>query len=627
MLAIVLLATTAIYWPGLHGPFVLDDFNALRPVENWLRDDQGWLVTLFPVESIVFSRPVSMASFMLSMALGGSGPFPLKLGNLLVHLACGILVFWLLWRCLRLDSRLSAISQPLALLAATIWLLHPLHVSTVLYAVQRMAQLSTLFTLASVIIYLVGRQYLSDDRTLAARSFLFVLFPMLMLLGLLSKQNAAIAGFLCLALELAYYSESRSLPHRAEIKVFFSAFVIMPMLAAAALLVFRPHVFLAGYADWDFTLSQRLLTQPRALVDYIGMWLVPRGPAMGLYTDAYPVSIGLLSPPTTLVSLTVLTAVSAIAVAARRKAPSVFAGWFFFLAAHCVESTFLPLEMYYEHRNYLPSVGLLLAAFGALSFLFLPKSAFHSQKKGHLFLRITAFALVAVLAFSTFGRVLIWQSEDAMLAQGTRQHPESLRVKLDRVSLGLRTDRPEAAVAVLQPLLQSTNPRHRLVARMDLIAIDCWRGRDPDISGIADAVADTQDPLTLPEVHVVKLLSTHVRQGNCAQHALAFAHAFEDMLDRAPTQPESMSNKYGIRLLTAETYARAGRWQDAQRQLEIAWTASGDLPVGNFLTKVYWRNGLHDEARKVYAELLNRTRSFDTTGQRELAALRRMMAP
>jgi hypothetical protein len=89
-----------------------------------------------------------MASFLLSTALGGYNPFAFKLGNLVVHLACGIAGWQVLRRALALDKHLAARADMVAALLVALWLLHPLNVSTVLYAVQRMAQLSTLFALA-----------------------------------------------------------------------------------------------------------------------------------------------------------------------------------------------------------------------------------------------------------------------------------------------------------------------------------------------------------------------------------------------------------------------------------------------------------------------------------------------
>src|SRR5690606_27089405 len=127
----------------------------------------------------LLARPVSMASFMLSAWLGGGiEAFPFKLGNLIVHLLCGVLGWWILRRLLQLDARLAQRADTWALFAAAIWLVHPLQVSTVLYVVQRMAQLATLFTLASVAVYLIARQQLDDRRTWQSRAGLFLLFPL-----------------------------------------------------------------------------------------------------------------------------------------------------------------------------------------------------------------------------------------------------------------------------------------------------------------------------------------------------------------------------------------------------------------------------------------------------------------
>src|SRR5690606_28740337 len=75
------------------------------------------------------------------------------------------------------------------------------------------------------------------------------------------------------------------------------------------------------------------------------------------------------SPPSTAVSILALAIASALAVVVRKRAPGIFVGWFFFLAAHLVESSFLPLELYFEHRNYLPALGLSIAFVGGSAYL------------------------------------------------------------------------------------------------------------------------------------------------------------------------------------------------------------------------------------------------------------------
>ena len=141
VLLLALLATVASYWTGLHGPFLFDDPGNLEPVRLWLAGKLSLAEVILPQPSLIYSRPVSMASFVLTALISGDSGFGFKLGNLLVHLACGVLGYAVLRQALRLDARLAQHASLLAALIAAIWLLHPLHASTVLYAVQRMAQL------------------------------------------------------------------------------------------------------------------------------------------------------------------------------------------------------------------------------------------------------------------------------------------------------------------------------------------------------------------------------------------------------------------------------------------------------------------------------------------------------
>ncbi len=60
--------------------------------------------------------------------------------NLLLHLACAGLLFWVLRRTLRsqrFDEHWASIADPASLLVAGIWLLHPIQSEAILYVVQR----------------------------------------------------------------------------------------------------------------------------------------------------------------------------------------------------------------------------------------------------------------------------------------------------------------------------------------------------------------------------------------------------------------------------------------------------------------------------------------------------------
>ncbi|MGO1000010.1 tetratricopeptide repeat protein [Lysobacter sp. CA196] len=616
VLLVAMALTFLIYWPGLSGPFLFDDLPNLNPVQSWLTGELSWQSVVFGNQSGMLGRPLSMASFLLSAELSGHSPYAYKLGNLVIHLACGFCGWQVIRRLLAQDERLSANSDLFASIVVALWLLHPINVSTVLYSVQRMAQLSTLFVLASLWTYLVARRQLIEGKTRRALLGLFLLFPLLVLAGLMSKENAAVAPALCLVIELAYFV-SRQRPNRAT-QAFFGLFLLLPGLAVVGLLIATPDRLLSGYAERDFTLVERLLTQSRVLMDYVGTVLVPRTPLLGLYTDDFQPSTGLLSPPTTLFSLLALLAISAGAVALRKRAPSVFAGWFFFLVAHGVESSILALELYFEHRNYLPAFGLILAVVGLTSLV--PKDLHTNVFTPRQLGLVIAAGFALSFAFATGGRAHVWQAEDLLLEQGLKHHPESMRAQLVRATIALRTGETQASYDAFADLLASKNPRNRVIGRISWVTLDCMRGVDVPPADLQRALIEARPKLSMAEVPALRLLARVVKEQGCGKLTdSAIADGISVMLEKAAAQPEYSRSKWLTRFLAAEMFLHAGRTAEAQKQAELAWNASGDLPTGALLAQIYAARKMRPEAERLLAELDKRMGPYDTQGRAELA--------
>jgi hypothetical protein len=116
-----------------------------------------------------------------------------------------------------------------------------------------------------------------------------------------------------------------------------------------------------AWATRDFTLGTRLLSEARVVIDYIGWTLVPTPHDLSFYHDYFHISIGLLTPWTTLASMVAIVALIVAVFVLRRRAPLAALGIALFLGCHLLTSTILPLELIYEHRNYFASLGLLLA--------------------------------------------------------------------------------------------------------------------------------------------------------------------------------------------------------------------------------------------------------------------------
>lgn len=606
-----ILIAIALYWAGLRGPFLLDDLPNLSPLQRWLDGKATVAELILGNSSGILGRPVSMATLWFSAATGGMHPFPFKLGNLLIHIFCGLIGWQLMRRLLEHDPRLAAKASLVAAVLAGLWLLHPIHVSTVLYAVQRMAQLSALFVLASVWVYVLARQQLADGHTRGAFLKLFVLFPLLFVAGLFSKENAVVAPMLCLVLEFAYFHRQPR-PGRL-LPAFFTIFVVAPIVVMlAAMLLYSPERVIGSFAGRDFSMGERLLSQPRALWEYIGLMLWPRGGLMGVYVDDFTASTGLLSPPSTVLALIGLLAVSIFAIAVRSQAPSVFAGWFFFLVAHGIESTVFPLELYFEHRNYLPAWGLLLAVAGLLSWLAGKLPAIHRGRAGRAGFALAGMAAL-IFAFVTWQQVRVWRSEIAIAEQALKHRPTSLRATLSKVTTLVHAGNYEEAMRLTSALIDRPQPRHRLQGSLHTLTIDCLRGQGADPIHLRQAEEAGVQFVTLSDAQALTQLSRAVGTGRCGPSVTddVVADSISRLLDGLP-QSDWARGKYLMRGSLASMYIHADRWEDAQRQAELAWRPSvSDTAIGGMLIRIYLHNGNTEGAQRTLDQVRVRTHDYE----------------
>jgi len=618
-LLVALALTVLVYVPGLGGPFVFDDTPNLRPIQDWLNGVTGWQEVLLGNRSGMFGRPLSMLSFIFDAKLFGMSPFSFKLTNLAIHLASGGLIYALLRKLLSRDPQLSQRATAVALATSAVWLLHPLQVSTVLYIVQRMAQLSALFTLLALLAYLHGRQGLEQGRQSTGLAWLFLGVPMATALGLLCKENGAVAPLLCAVLELGYFRATAQAPRPRPIKVFFLLGLIIPAMAVSLWYAWPPSRLLASYSVRTFTLGERLLSEPRALFDYIGALLLPRGPTLGVYTDDFPVSHSLLQPATTLLALIGLLALVVIAIAARRRAPAVFTGIVFFLAAHVIESSVFPLELYFEHRNYLPSVGLLLATAGALQWTLnkLPLAASSSRILG-----LFAIALCAVLAIATAARAWVWQSWSTMVRQAVLQHPDSTRAQFDNLYLTWHMDSPEKTRRALDNLAEDSNPDTRHLALVFTLLQECQTDHSIAPKSLARVATIAGSKLQLSEMLAFEQVAGYVRDNECGGLSkIKLADTLRGIVDTAP-QPQSNTAVWRMRFTTANLYDFGGQPVEAQRQAALAWnTGVADPSVGVFLALLQIYNQDISGAHITRAQLHTRVASWDRRNLAHLATI------
>lgn len=421
-IAAVLVLAAGLYWPGLSGPFVLDDLQNIVDVYLPEKDWNSFVYMITHNDSGMLGRVVSIVSFVLSGWQYDLEPWGYKLHNLLLHLGTAVVLFKVLERTLRL---LNASAPPLhatvaAGAVAAFWLIHPLQVSTVLYVVQRMSMLAALFVLLALWTYLSFR----NESVWSRRHWLlaFVLYPLLQALALFSKENGALLPFFILAYEIVVF---RGIEHwRQQPKpqqLFLAAFVAFPLVVGG--LYFATHTgSLLDYSVRNFSLAERLMTQLHVLPFYLKLILLPRVRDMSLFHDDFPVTRE-LDAVTALLLLGFVAAVAAI-ILLRKRAPVLALGLGWFLAAHLLESTVIPLELVFEHRNYLALAGLLLpVVYYVLQY--------REVKLGRALVGL--FFLVYLL--QSFARVQEWSNEELMFVQAVTDHPDSPRARTSLANL------------------------------------------------------------------------------------------------------------------------------------------------------------------------------------------------
>ena len=365
VMAGLLAATALVYWPGLHGGFIFDDLPNLVQSESWKIGSFTPAAVRQVLDSDIsgaLGRPLAMLSFAANHVWTGQDPFALKLTNLVMHLVNGVLVYLLCRQLvpLALPGEITPARVGVApTLVAGAWLLHPLQVSTVLYTVQRMEIGAAAGVLACLAAYLLARRRHAEGRPSLGW---FVLAGAMFVLGLGFKESALVALPLLLLVDAIVLGFRDGSGRTRRGLLALHGLWLVPALLTYALIVVPDALQAAEYAHRDFSVMQRLLSQGPVLAMYLGQILLPLPDGMLFYYDQLRAPESLVSPPGTAISLLALAALVTLALALRKRWPLASLGILWFFACHALTSNVMPLELAFEHRNYLALLGPLFVA-------------------------------------------------------------------------------------------------------------------------------------------------------------------------------------------------------------------------------------------------------------------------
>lgn len=417
-----------LYQSGLQGPFVFDDIpniTANSELKISALTEEQLLTAVSAIQAGPLGRPVAYLSFSLNYYFFGTGSFSFKLTNLVIHMLNGAAIYALTRLLLRgfafarrWPSERSR-HHRIAAFTAVIWLVHPIALTSVLYTVQRMNSLSAGFSLLTMIFYYRARLQLLAGRIpalslgLGAVSFA---------LALLSKENAVLVPYLILVGEFCLLNFTVRRRRDYVLAGLLACSTVIPLVAGLFMLPRFMDFLEHSYALRPFTLGEHVLTEARAIWFYLRLIVLPTAADFGLYHDDFELSRNLLSPATTLPAVTGTIVLTVAAIGLRRKTPVMSFALLFYLTGHALESSVLSLEPVHEHRNYLPSFGLI---FGGVYLAFHPALTARPE----LATGARVLLIITLLGFSavTFQRARTWENPGSLSVALAQNHPQSAR--------------------------------------------------------------------------------------------------------------------------------------------------------------------------------------------------------
>jgi tetratricopeptide (TPR) repeat protein len=369
-------------------------------------------------------RPISCLTLALNWHFGKDDVTGYHMVNLSIHFLTAFILFLTVFNLLRtpnLSGRFEGSEYFIALLTAIIWAINPIHTQAVTYIVQRMASLAALFYIVSIYFYLMGRL----SKSAPNRIFFFAGCVISFLFALGSKENAATLPVALLLLEYLFFKRLRLQMANKSLRWGIVMFCLSVVIVGLLLLYHGKFSgLLAGYNARSFTPVQRLMTEPRVIIFYLSQIFYPLPSRLSIAHDL-AVSTSLYDPWTTLPSIIITVGLIGFGLTQTRKRPILAFAILFFFLNHLIESTIFPLELIFEHRNYLPSLFLFIPISTGVKWLF----DHYREKKRSMYVIFAACLPMLIIGVSlgTYIRNMAWNTEKTLWEDAMAKAPGRAR--------------------------------------------------------------------------------------------------------------------------------------------------------------------------------------------------------
>ena len=650
VLALVLIAILLliIYGNTFHGSWQLDD-------EANITDNSGLRIDDLTFESLWGSfvanqgkektlwRPLPCITFALNWYMGKDDPFGYHVVNLAVHILTSWILYLLVFQLISVPMSKAAtesgkkssgniFSEPesVALLASILWAANPIQTQAVTYIVQRMAIMAAFFYFLGMYVYVKAR----ISRSLIRRASFAGLCLLCYLGGIGSKENAIVLPVSLLLVEWIFFQKARlGIFSRPKALIIALALFFVSLLAVFSTFYFsNGRVFdflLNGYDLRSFTLLERVLTQPRIVLEYLSLIFLPLPERFSIVHDV-TLSSSLFYPWTTLPSVIIIFGAITGAIFYAKRFPLLCFAVLFYFLNHMMESTVLPLELVFEHRNYLPSAFLFLPIATGYCHVLTRLQKFNI-KTGYVAWIGLMTCVVITLGVFTHERNYVWATPETLWRDAVVKAPQNSRPYIFLgVELAWRKNATPANFRHAMVLFKHSLglEMHRKTDRAKTLGNMAWvyffQGKDVKAVEIFQ-----QAILEFPDFDKNRsdMIAPLMRLGRFgeAEHQARF------LANKFPGNPKYM-NLLGLTLLWQEKYKSAlacfqaaTRFEPAMNgnllfHLGVAFTRAGHLERGDwFLGQSMKLPGAH--ALKQLARIENRIMARDFEKAMRIAEL------
>ncbi|MGD1075202.1 MAG: tetratricopeptide repeat protein [Thermodesulfovibrionales bacterium] len=435
---IIITVGVLAYSNTFQVPFLFDDFSNI--VENPVIKDFRYFTNPVsasdvPLYQFFKSRFIGYATFALNYKLHGLNVTGYHILNLIIHIANALLLYLLIMLSFRTPSlrerSLKNYSNLIGIFSALFFVSHPIQTQAVTYIVQRLASLATMFYLLSLISYVQSRLSVSRVRS----SSFYVVSLISAVLAMKTKEISFTLPFTITLYEFLFFT-GRKIKRLLHLIPILLTLLIIPLtfmgasqsLGDAIGAVSEVTRVMTPMSRWDY-----LFTQFRVIVMYIRLLFLPINQTLDY---DYPLYHSLFEPEVFL-SFLFLMALCFIGFYLFYRAKSkdrksdqplelIAFGVLWFFLTLSVESSIIPIvDLTFEHRLYLPSVGVFIAI---TTGLFIAKDKLVEGKLSFQKTMLPACVLILIIfTYATYSRNVVWQDKTTLWEDTVKKAPFNAR--------------------------------------------------------------------------------------------------------------------------------------------------------------------------------------------------------